>query len=172
MLKLITSNIIKISFNILNSFCPSSLLRAKIFKLFGADIRKGVKIEKILLMHYDGFNLKNLVVKDKAFIGPGTIVDIKDMVIIENSVKIAPGCNISTHVDCGKENAISKLYPQRSEKVIIGSNTWVGLNSTILCGVTIGDNSVIGAYSLVTRNIPSRVLAFGIPAKVQRNLDI
>jgi acetyltransferase-like isoleucine patch superfamily enzyme len=169
---MIINNIIKMLFELCNSLCPSSIFRAKLFGLFGAEIGRGVKIEKIVLMHYNGYNLNNLIIQDRVFIGPGTILDIRDKIIVESSVKIAPGCNISTHVDCGKENAISRLYPQRSEKVIIGRNSWVGLNTTILCGVTIGNNSVIGACSLVTKDVPSKVLVYGIPAQIQKNLEI
>jgi galactoside O-acetyltransferase len=55
--------------------------------------------------------------------------------------------------------------------VSIGKNCWIGANSTILPGVTIGDNSVIGAGSLVTKDIPANVLAFGSPAKVIRPIN-
>lgn len=50
--------------------------------------------------------------------------------------------------------------------VVIGNNVWIGLGATILPGVTIGDNSVIVAGSVVTRDIPANVIAFGSPCKV------
>lgn len=158
--------LVKFLFLVLNAFCPSSIVRAKIMQAFGARVGKGVKIEKILLMHFEGWNMKNLVLGDKVFIGPGTILDLKDEIIIGESVKIAPGCNISTHVDCGKENIISSTYPARHEKVVIGKGSWVGVSSTILCGVTIGENVVVGAASLVRNDIPSNSVAYGVPAKV------
>ncbi len=55
-----------------------------------------------------------------------------------------------------------------AEKVTIGKNVWIGASCTILPGVTIGDNSVIGAGSVVTKDIPSNVVAFGNPCKVIR----
>lgn len=171
MIKALKNHINKFLFNILNELCPSSILRSCIYKVFGAVIGKGVKIEKILIMNYDGNNLNNLILNKKVFIGTGTIIDIKEKVIVGESTKIASGCNISTHVDCGSENRIFKLYSNKIEKVVIGNNTWIGVNSTILCGVIIGDNSIIGALSLVRNNIPSKVLAFGIPAKIQKKLD-
>lgn len=59
---------------------------------------------------------------------------------------------------------------ERDAPVHIGSHVWIGLRSTILKGVTIGDNSVIAAGSIVTRSIPPNVLAAGTPARVVRIL--
>ena len=62
-----------------------------------------------------------------------------------------------------------RLYYPGTEadgEVNIGKNCWIGINSLILKGVAIGNNSVIAAGSVVTRNIPSDSLAAGIPAKV------
>ncbi len=58
-----------------------------------------------------------------------------------------------------------------AEKVTIGKNVWIGASVTILPGVKIGDNSVIGAGSLVTKDIPANVLAYGSPCKVIREIN-
>ncbi|MFA6830433.1 MAG: sugar O-acetyltransferase [Bacilli bacterium] len=55
-----------------------------------------------------------------------------------------------------------------AEKVTIGKNCWIGASVTILPGVTIGNNSVIGAGSVVTKDIPDNVIAYGNPCKVIR----
>ncbi len=55
--------------------------------------------------------------------------------------------------------------------VTIGENVRIEMRATILAGVTIGDNTVIGAGSIVTKDIPSGVLAVGVPCKVIRNID-
>ena len=52
----------------------------------------------------------------------------------------------------------------------IGSDTWIGGSVTILAGVTIGEGCVIGAGSVVTKDIPPHSLAFGNPARVQREI--
>lgn len=58
-----------------------------------------------------------------------------------------------------------------AKPVTIGNNVWVTSNVTILPGVTIGDNTVIGAGSLVTRDIPSGVFAAGNPCKVIKSIN-
>lgn len=52
--------------------------------------------------------------------------------------------------------------------VVLGDNVWIGANVTILPGVTIGDDAVIGAASLVTKDIPVGAVAVGAPARVVR----
>lgn len=55
--------------------------------------------------------------------------------------------------------------------VRIGSRAWIGANVTILPGVTIGDHAVIGAGSVVTKDVPARSVAVGVPARVIRRLE-
>ena len=55
--------------------------------------------------------------------------------------------------------------------VAISNNVWIGANVVVLPGVTIGENSVIGAGSVVTKDIPANVIAFGSPCKVYREIN-
>lgn len=54
----------------------------------------------------------------------------------------------------------------------IGRNVWIGANATVLPSVTIGDNAVIAAGAVVTKDVPENTVVGGVPAKVIRNLDI
>ena len=63
----------------------------------------------------------------------------------------------------------SKEY-QYNMAVHIGKNCWIGAGALILPGVTIGDNTVIGAGSVVTKDIPSSVVAVGNPCRVMREV--
>lgn len=60
---------------------------------------------------------------------------------------------------------------QYNMPVRIGKNCWLGAGVIVMPGVTIGDNTVIGAGSIVTRDIPSGVVAFGNPCRVQREIN-
>ena len=55
--------------------------------------------------------------------------------------------------------------------VIVGSNVWIGYGASFLRGVRVGDNSVVGTYSVVTRDVPANAVVGGIPAKVLRMRD-
>lgn len=56
--------------------------------------------------------------------------------------------------------------------VTIGNKVWVGFNSIVLCGVAIGEGAVIGAGSVVTRDIPAWTVAAGNPARVIKDIPI
>ncbi len=116
-------------------------------------------------------------------VGPhGTLV-IGDRVLINHGcsigatklVQIGDRCNIGSQ-SILIDNAFHELDPERRDQqpesapVVLEDNVWLAARVIVLPGVTIGKNSVIGAGSVVTRNIPPNVLAAGIPAKVIRPL--
>ena len=98
-----------------------------------------------------------------------TVVDDADIYIGDN-VMIAPNVVIATgtHPICPKLR--EKGY-QYNLPVHIGNRVWIGAGTIILPGVTIGDDSVIGAGSVVTKNIPSGVVAVGNPCRVLREIN-
>ena len=82
-----------------------------------------------------------------------------------DDVMIAPNCSFYTGghpIDVKRRNAgLEYAYP-----IKVGSDVWIGGNVVVLPGVTIGDNTVIGAGSVVTKDIPSGVVAFGNPCRI------
>ncbi len=100
----------------------------------------------------------NLTILDEAR------VTIGDNVFIGPDVSIYTACH---PLDPASRNA----GVQWAEPVTIGNNVWIGGKTVILPGVTIGSDTVIGAGSVVTRSIPSSVVAAGNPARVIRSLN-
>ena len=110
------------------------------------------------------------------FLGAGTFfnhnVYLMDCAKIELGKKcfIGPNCGFYTAIhplDVEKRNAGFEI----AKPIQIGNNVWIGADVSILPGVKIGDNSVIGAGSVVTKDIPAGVLAFGNPCKIIRKLS-
>lgn len=97
------------------------------------------------------------------------IVDDMD-VYIGDRVMIGPNVTI-----CTTGHPVYPLYREMvahySLLIHIGNNVWIGANSVVLPGVTIGDNTVIGAGSIVTRDIPANVVAVGNPCRVMRPIS-
>ena len=87
-----------------------------------------------------------------------------------NNCMVGPGCLITTTghplTAAGRRNREAFSRP-----VTIGNDVWLGGNVTVLPGVTIGDNVVVGAGAVVTHDIPSNSLAVGVPARVVRSLE-
>ena len=98
-----------------------------------------------------------------------TVVDDAD-IYIGSSVMIAPNVVIATgaHPICPE---LREQVYQYNLPVRIGSRVWIGAGTIILPGVTIGDNSVIGAGSVVTKDIPAGVVAVGNPCRVLREIN-
>ena len=106
-------------------------------------------------------NLDGLKLGFKTDIGAFSYINAKKGVIIENEVQIGSHCSIYS---------ISTI-DDTAGKVVLKENCKIGSHPTILPGVTIGRNSIIGANSLVNKDIPSNVIAFGVPAKIVRKIE-
>lgn len=98
-----------------------------------------------------------------------TLVD-DTHIYVGDYTMFAPGVIVAT--------AAHPILPELRERVCqynlpvhIGRNCWIGAGAIIMPGVTIGDNTVIGAGSLVTRDIPSCVVAYGSPCRVIREIS-
>jgi acetyltransferase-like isoleucine patch superfamily enzyme len=110
----------------------------------------------------------------KLKIGPGsylnrrTFVDAIESVEIGQFVAIGPDCYITDH-DHGVDPTRAPLDQEMvAKRTYIGDRAWLGAKVIVLKGVTIGQNAVIGAGSVVTRDIPAYAVAVGIPARVIR----
>lgn len=106
-------------------------------------------------------NLQGLQLGSMTDIGAFTYINALHGVVIEDNVQIGSHCSIYS---------ISTI-DQITGKVILKNNCKVGSHTTILPGISIGKNSIIGAHSLVNKDIPDNVVAVGIPAKVVRQLN-
>lgn len=109
---------------------------------------------------------KNLFIGKEVFINHSCTILNGAPVIIGNNVRMAP--NVGIYTDTHPIHPISRrdIVDCNSEIIIIQDNVWIGGHSTILPGVTIGENTVIGAGSVVTKDIPSNVVAVGNPCRI------
>ena len=90
-------------------------------------------------------------------------------VYIGSKVLMAPFCAFIAQNHSFADTKIPiKEQGMTEAPIIIGDNVWLGYGVTVLAGVQIGSNSVIGAKSVVTKNIPEGSVAVGVPAKVVR----
>lgn len=111
----------------------------------------------------------NISVGDFFYSNHNFIVQDGAEVKIGDYVFIGPDCCITT-AEHAIDPEMRKDGVEIAKPVKIGNNVWIGAHSTILAGAVIGDNTVIGAGSVVKGNIPSGVVAVGVPCKVKREI--
>lgn len=105
-------------------------------------------------------NHEKLELSECVDIGAFTYINAKHGVKIEKNVQIGSHCSIYSHSTIDNKNG----------KITIKENARIGTHSTIMPGVTIGKNAVVGAYSFVNKDIPDNTLAYGIPVKTIKEL--
>ena len=132
-------------------------------KITGKSINKSVTVSLPFQTDFGkhiSFGKNIFVNKEAIFVDLGGIT-------IEDDVLIGPKVSLLT------VNHIlepSKRRGLMTGEIIIKKNAWIGAGSTVLAGVTIGENSVVAANSTVTKNVPDNVIVAGTPAKIIKKL--
>ncbi|WP_394751197.1 sugar O-acetyltransferase [Spongiimicrobium salis] len=115
-------------------------------------------------------------------IGENTFVNVNCMFLDDNTIRIGKNGLIGPYVqiytadhplkaeDRIRKNNGKSSYITSARPVVIGDNVWIGGNTVICPGITIGNNVTIGAGSVVTKDIPDHVLAFGNPCVVRKKI--
>ncbi len=97
-----------------------------------------------------------------------SIIDASESIVIGANCLVGPHCYLTDH-DHAMDGA-NRKSDLPSAATVLDNEVWLGAHVTVLKGVSIGTGSVIGAGSVVTRDIPPHSLALGTPARVVRNL--
>lgn len=163
--------------------------RALFYRMRGVQIRGHVSLRSIEIPRYHaGVTLEAEVALDRGVvllltgegarisIGPRcyinrqTMFDASGEITVGAETMIGPFCYITDH----DHGARSGQRPSEGELITaptrLGARCWIGAHVTVLKGVSIGDGSVVGAGSVVTKSIPAGVIAVGNPARVLKQV--
>lgn len=135
------------------------------------DIRleKGVGLDDGVILLCTGVRKADkLVLGRDCYVNRYTIFDAHEHIEVGPRAMIGPHCYI-TDADHSYEQGKAVMdQPMRSKPVIIGEEAWMGAHVVVLPGVTVGRGAVVGANSIVNRDIPDDAVAVGAPARVVR----
>ena len=109
-----------------------------------------------------------ITVGDGCLMSPGSRISASDEIVLGDGVMLANGAYIT---DSDWHTIYDRMVRSEPAPVHIGNNVWLGDHSMVLKGVTIGDNSVVAARAVVTRDVPTNVVVAGNPAKVIKELE-
>ena len=144
--------------------------------VFGAPIKLGVysnvisaSESRVRLSVWSGDDHKgSITIGDYCLLCPGVRISSAHDITIGNNCMFANGAFVT---DADWHGVYDRVSMGRREPIIIANNVWVGDSAIVCKGVTIGENSIIGAGAVVTGDIPPNSIAAGNPAKIVRQLD-
>ena len=119
---------------------------------------------------HSNFGLKHVFIGNHVYANYNCMFVDDANIYIGNDCMFAPNVIIATAAH-PIDARLRQLGYQYNREVHIGNNVWIGAGVIVMPGVTIGDNTIIGAGSVVTKDIPSNVVAFGNPCKVYREVS-
>jgi putative colanic acid biosynthesis acetyltransferase WcaF len=134
---------------------PFHSWRSFLLRLFGAKIGKGVHV-------YPGVKIWapwNLVIGDESGIASGVNIYNQGRITIGNRTVISQGA----HLVAGTHDYTNIGFPLITKPIYIGNQVWIATESFIHPGITIGDGCVIGARSVVSKNMPEWMVCTGHP---------
>ncbi len=105
-------------------------------------------------------NKEGLILGKKTDIGAFTYINAKYGVEIQDGVQIGSHCSIYSVSTIDNKNG----------KVLLKRNCKIGSHSVIMPGVTVGENSIVGTFSFVNKDVPDNVIVVGVPAKIIKEL--
>ena len=150
-----------------NNLSPDNISeRADTIKSLLRKVKGNFLIEQPFYCDY-GYNIE---IGENFYSNHNLIILDPAKVIFGDNVFIGPNCGFYTPEHPLDATTRNKGL-EYAKPINIGNNVWFGGNVVVLGGVTIGDNVVIGAGSVVTKNIPSNVVAVGNPCRVIKNLN-
>ena len=133
--------------------------------LYGCSIDDGTKVGTFVEIQKNAFIGKNCKISSHTFICEG--VHIEDNVFVGHNVTFINDKHPrATNID----GSMQSDADWKVVETFIKKGASIGSSSTIMCGITIGENSIIGAGAVVTKDVPPNSIAAGIPAKVLRKI--
>lgn len=154
----------RVTFRLNTAYHTPDEVRALLSELFGKETDPTLRV---FPPFYTDFG-KNITIGRHVFIN--ACCHFQD----HGGVTLGDGCQIGHNVVFATLNhgiAPEDRVHTYPAPIVLGKNVWVGSNATILQGVTVGDNAIIAAGAVVTKDVPADTIVGGVPAKVIRRIN-
>lgn len=148
----------------LNNSADPTEIRAILARITQTEIDESVAVFTPFYINYG----KHTKIGKNVFINFDCVFLDWGGITIEDNVLIAPKVSLLTE---GHPISPSERHALIPKPIHVKRNAWIGANATILQGVTIGENSIVAAGSVVSKDVPDNVIVGGIPAKVLRSIE-
>lgn len=110
------------------------------------------------------------IVGEGTWVGPFCLLDASGGLTIGRGCDLAAGVHVYTHSTAAR-CVTGRVRDTERRPVSIGDRTFIGANTVVLMGVTVGSGCIIGAASVVTKDVPDGTCATGVPARVVGTVD-
>ncbi|KZY60627.1 hypothetical protein A3735_11610 [Oleiphilus sp. HI0061] len=152
-------------FKVASAYSESLSSRALVIvlRLYGANIGKNCDIQPGITFH-NCKNFNNLTIGKNCHIGKNCFFDLRESITIEDNVVISMFSKFVTHIDMTK-SSLTEEFPASCAPIRIGTDSYLGISSTVLMGVELGSKVLVGANSLVNVSVPSNSRVAGTPCK-------
>ena len=148
----------------LNTSCEPTEITDLLSQITGSNIDESVAVFTPLYINYG----KNTKIGKNVFINFDCVFLDFGGITIEEGVLIAPKVSLLSEGHPVSPNDRQSLVPGH---IHIKKNAWIGARATILPGVTIGENAVVAAGAVVSKDVPANTVVGGVPAKIIKSID-
>jgi acetyltransferase-like isoleucine patch superfamily enzyme len=135
----------------------------------GAVIGAGAEIHSPLIIHnaspQPGRHYANLRIGAECYLGREVFLDLKDSIELEDQVTLSMRVMLITHTDVGRSPVSARIPPSQGP-VVLRRGAYIGAGATVLQGVEVGEEGVVGAAALVCDDVPPGVTVAGVPAHI------
>lgn len=154
---------------------PNPSITRRLLTAFGAIVGTNATLKRSIFLDnvYGDANstgdFSHLKIGDNCYIGDCVFFDLANKIVIEDGSVLAGRVSLITHAECKRSAFLSQRFPRMCAPIVIEAGAWIGFGATVLAGVTIGENSVVGAEALLMQDTDPHCVYVGSPArKVKR----
>lgn len=146
-----------------------SPMRVALLRLFGARIGKNTVVERIRIVNLHRTGISGMSIGNNCFLADGVVLDLAEKITLENHATLSFDVMVLTHTNVGyKNHPVQSHIPTVAKPTIFQTGCFVGVRAIILPGVTVGEGAAVAAGGIVTKDVPTKTLVGGVPAKVIR----